>query len=28
MMGMYVSGTGKRLKLPDGTAEVILSGGR
>jgi hypothetical protein len=28
MMGIYVSGTGKRLKLPDGTAEVIVSGGR
>jgi hypothetical protein len=28
MMGMYASGTGKRLKLPDGTAGVILSGER
>jgi hypothetical protein len=28
VVGMYVSGTGKRLKLPDGTAEVILGGRR
>ena len=25
-VGVYASGTGKRLKLPDGTTEVILSG--